>query len=169
MYFLFNELMLTIEKLKRILANINVIYEFASMSSPFSVFLKNLRLRNGQRQSEMAEILGYEQAYVSSVELGTKPPSQEFLNRLSAIYLNDRDQEEMLQEIQESKRRYVLPVEVPTETYRLCSELWVKIDRLHPAQIKAMRELLKLDDLMADTRLVSNERIKRREKGEPKM
>jgi transcriptional regulator with XRE-family HTH domain len=139
------------------------------MSSPFSVFLKNIRLRNSQRQSEMAEILGYEQAYLSAVELGTKPPSQEFLNRLSATYLNDRDQSEMMQEMQESKRRYVLPVEVPTETYRLCSELWGKIDRLHPAQIKAMRELLKLDELMANTRIVSSERIRRRAKEEPKM
>lgn len=139
------------------------------MSSPFSVFLKNIRLRNSQRQSEMAEILGYEQAYISSVELGTKPPSQEFLNRLSETYLNDRDQSEMMQEIQESKRRFVLPVEVPTETYRLCSELWGKIDRLHPAQIKAIRELLKLDELMANTRIVSSERIRRRAKEESKM
>lgn len=139
------------------------------MSSPFSVFLKNIRLRNSQRQSEMAEILGYEQAYISSVELGTKPPSQEFLNRLSTTYLNDRDQSEMMQEIQESKRRFVLPVEVPTETYRLCSELWGKIDRLHPAQIKAIRELLKLDELMANTRIVSSERIRRRAKEESKM
>lgn len=139
------------------------------MSSPFSVFLKNIRLRNSQRQSEMAEILGYEQAYLSSIELGSKPPSQEFLNRLSATYLNERDQFEMMQEIQESKRRFVLPVEVPTETYRLCSELWEKIDRLHPAHIKAIRELLKLDELMANTRIVSSERIKRRAKEEPKM
>ncbi|MES2181945.1 MAG: helix-turn-helix transcriptional regulator [Pseudomonadota bacterium] len=139
------------------------------MSSPFSVFLKNIRLRNSQRQSEMAEILGYEQAYISSVELGTKPPSQEFLNRLSTTYLNDRDQSEMMQEIQESKRRFVLPVEVPTETYRLCSDLWGKIDRLHPAQIKAIRELLKLDELMANTRIVSNERIRRRAREESKM
>lgn len=139
------------------------------MSSPFSVFLKNLRLRNGQRQSEMAEVLGYEQAYVSSIELGTKPPSKEFLNRLTVIYLNDRDQAEMMKEIQESKRRYVLPIEVPTETYRLCSELWEKIDRLHPAQINAIREVLRLDELMADTRHVRSERIRRRTKEESKM
>jgi len=139
------------------------------MSSPFSLFLKNLRLRNGQRQSEMAEVLGYEQAYISAIELGTKPPSKEFLNRLTATYLNDRDQAEMMKEIQESKRRYVLPVEVPTDTYRLCSELWGKIDRLHPAQINAIREVLRLDELMADTRHVRSERIRRRTKEEPKM
>ncbi|OIQ70083.1 hypothetical protein GALL_483100 [mine drainage metagenome] len=139
------------------------------MSSPFSVFLKNIRLRNSQRQSEMAEIMGYEQAYISSVELGTKPPSQGFLDKLSAIYLNERDQLEMMQELEKSKRRYILPAEVPTETYHLCSELWGKIDRLHPAQIKAMRELLKLDELMADTRRVSTERIRRRAKEESKM
>jgi transcriptional regulator with XRE-family HTH domain len=139
------------------------------MSSPFSLFLKTLRLRNGQRQSEMAEVLGYEQAYISAIELGTKPPSKEFLNRLTATYLNDRDQAEMLKEIQESKRRYVLPVEVPTDTYRLCSELWRKIDRLHPAQINAIREVLRLDELMADTRYVRSERIRRRAKEESKM
>ena len=139
------------------------------MSSPFSLFLKNLRLRNGQRQSEMAEVLGYEQAYISAIELGTKPPSKEFLNRLTATYLNDRDQAEMMKEIQESKRRYVLPVEVPTDTYRLCSELWRKIDKLHPAQINAIREVLRLDELMADARHVGTERIRRRTKEESKM
>jgi len=40
------------------------------MSSPFAVFLKNLRLRSSQRQHELAKLLGYEQAYISSIELG---------------------------------------------------------------------------------------------------
>jgi transcriptional regulator with XRE-family HTH domain len=139
------------------------------MSSPFSVFIKNLRLRNSQRQIEMAQILGYEQAYLSAVELGIKPPSQELLDKLSARYLSERDHEVMLRAVQESKRRYVLPVEVPTETYQLCSELWGKIDRLYPAQIQAIREVLKLDVQMADMPRIEAGRIKRRTKEEPKM
>jgi transcriptional regulator with XRE-family HTH domain len=117
----------------------------------------------------MAQALGYDQAYISAVELGTKPPSQELLGKLSALYLSERDHEAMLQAVQESKRRYVLPVEVPTETYQMCSELWGKVDRLYPAQIQAIREVLKLDVQMADMPRLEAGRIKRRTKEEPRM
>ncbi|WP_310317448.1 helix-turn-helix domain-containing protein [Paraburkholderia terricola] len=52
------------------------------MSTPFAVFLRGLRLRSALSQTDLAKKLGYEQAYVSALELGTKPPSTEFLERL---------------------------------------------------------------------------------------
>lgn len=135
------------------------------MSSPFSLFFRDLRLRQGLRQHEMAERLGYEQAYISAVELGKKPPSEDLLRRLvREMGLGDADQEALRQAVRESRRKYVLPDEVPTETYRLCSELWCKIDRLYPAQIQAIRELLKLDDQMAEQPRYPVPRIRRRPK-----
>jgi len=121
------------------------------MSSPFSIFLRDLRLRNNLRQHELAEILGYEQAYVSALELGTRGASKELLDALAArMPLSDKDQVALSQAVSESGRRFVLPAEVPTDTYRFCHELWEKIGDLHPAVIQAMRELVRLEDVMSD-------------------
>ncbi len=140
------------------------------MSSPFAVFLKNLRLRSSQRQHELAKLLGYEQAYISSIELGLKKPSQELLTKLtSTLMLSEQDQVAMQDAASQSKRRFILPVEVPTETYHLCNELWAKIDQLYPAQIRAIRELIKIDDQIADMPRYSTRRIHRKDKEEPKM
>lgn len=138
------------------------------MSSPFTVFFKNLRLRTGLRQSELARELGYEQSYISAIELGIKGPSRELLEKLTALYLSERDQEEMLKAARESNRRFILPIEVPPDTYHLCNELWAKIGDLYPAQICAIRELIKLDDQISERPHYGAERIRRR-KGEAQM
>ncbi len=121
------------------------------MSSPFAVFLRDLRLRNNFRQHELAEQLGYEQAYISALELGTRGPSRELVEALvTKMSLSDKDQKTLKKVVRESGRRFVLPAEVPTDTYRFCHELWEKIEDLHPAVIQAMRELVNLEDVMSD-------------------
>jgi len=53
--------------------------------SPFSHFLHELRMRLEIRQAELAELVGYEQSYISALEVGLKgPPTQEFITRLIA-------------------------------------------------------------------------------------
>ena len=138
------------------------------MSSPFSIFFKNLRLRIGQRQTELAVELGYEQSYISAVELGIKGPSKELLDKLAEKYLSESDYQEMIKAVHESNRRFILPIEVPTATYLLCNELWDKIDQLYPAQINAIRELIKINDQIISGMLSEPARIHRR-KGEAKM
>lgn len=138
------------------------------MSSPFSIYFRNLRMRLGMRQSELARKLGCEQSYISAIELGNKAPSQELLEKLTTLYLTDRDYEEMMTAARESNRRFILPTEVPPDTYHLCNELWAKIGDLYPAQITAIRELIKLDDQIAERPHYGAERIRRR-KGEAQM
>lgn len=123
--------------------------------SPFSVYLSELRNRFGLRQTKLAEMLGYEQSYISGLELGTKSPSnQEFLARLTrAFKLTDQEQAELARVVKQSQQRFVLPRDVPPEAFRLCSELWDKIDRLPLAQLQAMRALLSLDVPMIDLQL----------------
>lgn len=133
------------------------------MSSPFATFLRALRVRSGMRQHELAKQLGYEQAYVSALELGNKPPSEEFLGKLSrGLSLNEKDHLEMRLAAEKSRRRFVLPADVPTETYLLCHELWEKIDRLYPAQIRAIRELVRIDELLVDQPMYGPVRLRRR-------
>ncbi|PYE26357.1 helix-turn-helix protein [Paraburkholderia silvatlantica] len=51
--------------------------------SPFSILLHEFRLRCNLRQSDLAERLGYEQSYLSSLEVGRKGrPTREFVLKL---------------------------------------------------------------------------------------
>ncbi|GAB2893441.1 hypothetical protein GCM10027046_23020 [Uliginosibacterium flavum] len=107
-------------------------------------------MRSRLRQSELATILHYEQAYVSAIELGVKPPSDEFMRKLAlGLNFTDEDVAGMHQAAEQSQRRYVLPRDVPTETYLLCHQMWKKIDRLYPAQIRAISEMLNMDEQIA--------------------
>lgn len=129
------------------------------------MFFHDLRLQSGLRQQELAERIGYEQAYVSAVELGKKSPSEEFLRRLvKSLALSEQDQDVLWQAVKESQRKYVLPVEVSTDTYRLCFELWSQIDRLRPAQIRLIREVLRIYDQGLGQERYPNRRIHRRVK-----
>lgn len=115
--------------------------------SPFSVYLLDLRNRFGLRQTKLAEMLGYEQSYISGLELGTKNPSnQEFIARLSSAFkMTTQEQEELAKIVKQSQQRFVLPREVHPEAFRLCSELWDKIDRIPLPQLQAIRAVLNLN------------------------
>lgn len=51
--------------------------------SPFTRQLSELRMRHGIRQNELAELIGYDQTYISALEVGLKePPTPEFVDKL---------------------------------------------------------------------------------------
>lgn len=119
--------------------------------SPFAVFLREIRLRNNLRQHELAELLGYEQAYMSALELSARGPSKELLEALvKELSLGEKDQAALSKEVRQSGRRFVLPADAPTNLYRFCHEFWDRIETIHPAIIEALRELVKLEDVMAE-------------------
>ncbi|MEX3669391.1 helix-turn-helix domain-containing protein [Paraburkholderia phenoliruptrix] len=135
------------------------------MSTPFAVFLRGLRLRSALSQAELAQKLGYEQAYVSALELGTKPPSAEFLTRLrDHLSLADADRQEMQRELQDSPRRFVIPADLPTDEYRLYAELQRKIGRLLPTQIVTLRAIVRMDEEMTARPRYSVSRVRRKSK-----
>jgi transcriptional regulator with XRE-family HTH domain len=140
------------------------------MTSPISIFLRDLRLEVGMTQQELAKSIGYEQAYVSVVELGIKGPSKEFLDNLTAqLSLDDKDQLELEQALKASNKRFSLPPNVSTETYLFCNDLWDKIERLHPAVLSAMHSMLKVEDQVAVRPRFQATRIRRRDKREAQM
>ena len=135
------------------------------MSTPFAVFLRSLRLRAALSQTELAQKLGYEQAYVSALELGAKPPSDEFLARLTdRLSLGDTDRQEMERELQDSPRRFVIPADLPTDEYRLYAELHRKIGRLLPTQIATLRAIVRMDEEMALRPRYGPARVRRKSK-----
>lgn len=114
--------------------------------SPFSDQMKSLRIRRGLRQTELAELVGYEQSYVSALELGLKgPPTDEFLKKMiGALKLSQDEQQTMLEAVAASQRKIKIPFEAPAEVYWLCHKLQLQLDRLHPVQIDLIKTALSL-------------------------
>ncbi len=140
------------------------------MSTPASIYLRDLRLRIGMTQLDLAHSIGYEQAYVSAIELGTKNPSKEFLEKLiAATELSERDRQELDLALKTSKRRFTLPPEASTKMYQFCSDLWDRLERLHPALLDAMHVMLKTADQVAERPRHQPTRLRRRTKQEAQM
>jgi len=103
-------------------------------------------MRYGVRQTDLATMLGYEQSYVSALEVGTKgPPTDEFICKLAQVLALDDDEQTKLDvAVRESHRKYVVPNDASTDTFRMCSELFSELENLHPAQIEMIRDVIGL-------------------------
>jgi len=133
------------------------------MTAPFALYLRDLRYRKGMIQAEFARAIGYEQAYLSSLELGLKPPTDEFIERLTkSLGLDDLEQEEMRAEAAASKSRFVLQPDVPSETFRFCNDLWRKIDNLHPEMVRALHSMIMVDGKVMMSNRQTPERLRRK-------
>ncbi len=131
--------------------------------SPFAMTLRELRATKRLRQSEVAELLGYEQTYISALEVGIKgPPPEVFLERAVRVFDLDEAWEKRLREAHvASQRRIVIPADAPESVYRMVNELRQQIDRLHPAQIELIRVALNFTLAIA-VEPASTERLRRR-------
>ena len=91
--------------------------------------------------------MGYDQGYISGLELGRKgPPTTEFVSKLiKAMDLDENEQAALRQSVEESQRKYVLPGDAPTEIYRMVRKLWEELENLESAQIRAITEILSFD------------------------
>jgi transcriptional regulator with XRE-family HTH domain len=114
--------------------------------SPFATAFRDLRVFCGMRQAEFATLLGYEQSYISAIELGSKgPPGEEFVSRLvERLNLDDTWQGRLLVALDESQRRIVLPNGASEDVYRLFNELRRQLETLHPVQLEQMKLALRL-------------------------
>lgn len=134
--------------------------------SPFASQLKTLRISRGLRQVELAELVGYDQSYVSSLELGLKgPPTKDFVVHLiDALTLSTQEQVTLHEAISASQRRYNLPCEASIEIYWLLHKLHQQIDKLHPRQIDLIEIALNLKEDLVHPCGETLLRIKRRYK-----
>lgn len=140
------------------------------MTSPVSLFLRDLRLQVGITQLDLAHSIGCEQGYVSAIELGIKSPSKEFLAKLvTGLNLCDKDQLSLERALKASRKRYLMPPDASMQTYWFCSDLWDKMDRLHPALLDAMHLMLKVEDRVAEGPRFQTTRLRRRTKPEAPM
>lgn len=114
--------------------------------SPFATAFRDLRVFCGMRQAEFATQLGYEQSYISAIELGSKgPPGKEFVSRLvERLKLDTTWQDRLCLALDESQRRIVLPNGASEDVYRLFNEMRRQIETLHPVQLELMKLALSL-------------------------
>lgn len=116
--------------------------------SPFSETLRALRSARAISQKDAAEILGYEQSYLSALETGAKgPPRREFLERLVKIYqLSEIERTELEEALKQSKRTFVLPKDASIDEFRIVNKLESQIGRLQQRQIELIKIALELGD-----------------------
>jgi len=139
--------------------------------SPFAHLLHELRMRNSIRQGDLAELIGYEQSYVSALEVGIKgPPPPEFINKLIlALELPPAEQNKLHNAVAASQRKLVIDVDAPQEVYLLMAELQQQLPALHPAQVRMIREVLSMREVLAEPLPEPIRRLKRRKKEEARM
>lgn len=138
--------------------------------SPFALFLHDLRIRHGLRQAELAELIGYEQSYISALEVGLKgPPTDELVERLTKVTnLSEIEKQEMRAAVQASQRKLVIDSDAPTDIYWLLNDLRREVSRLTASQVRVIREVIAMRSAMSETREPIR-RLKRRSKEETAM
>lgn len=138
--------------------------------SPFSQLLHDLRVRHGLRQAELAERIGYEQSYISALEVGLKgPPTEEFLDRVAnAMSLGDEERHQLWVAAQASQRKLVIDPDAPPDIYWMLNDLRSEVDRLTPVQVRMIREVIAMRSAMSESREPEH-RLKRRRKEEASM
>jgi transcriptional regulator with XRE-family HTH domain len=122
--------------------------------SPFSLFLHDLRVRHGLRQADLAELIGYEQSYISALEVSLKgPPTMEFLDRVAnAMSLSHEERCQLWAAAQASQRKLVLNLDTPPDIYWMLNELRSEVDRLTPVQVRMIREVIAMRSAMSESR-----------------
>lgn len=108
--------------------------------SPFSRYLKDLRIRRGFRQKELAHNLGYEPSYLSALERSEKgPPKKDFIERLiRGLELTDDEITALNEALQASRRQLVLPPKASDEEYAFVKLLAPRLGHLNHLQLQLM-------------------------------
>lgn len=116
--------------------------------SPFSRYLVELRRRYRLRQGDLAARVGYDQSYLSALEIGQKgPPTPEFVERLSsALSLTDAEMHELEDAVEASERKLTISNDAEEEVFLLLKDLREQLPILSPIQVRMMRDLLRLRD-----------------------
>lgn len=132
--------------------------------SPFALLLNELRLENGLRQAELAERMGYEQTYLSAIEVGAKgPPSREFVERLIYVLNLEGGTSEQVMDAWEASHRHIeIPADASRAVYETLNEIRRSIRRLHPAQLELIRFALRMPEDLKSEPQPELRRIKRR-------
>ncbi len=123
------------------------------------------------RQCELARRLGYEQAYISSIEIGLKgPPTDQFIQALiRELNLSPEEKNELQESVVASERKLVLDNDMHEEHFWMISDLREQLATLHPRQIRMIREIINMREFILEAPVIEARRIRRRSKTEANM
>ena len=78
------------------------------------------------------------------METGIKgPPSPAFLQKvITELNLTADEKAELMESVQMSQRRFVLPVKASADTYLLAHRFWESLEYMHPKQVEAIFAVL---------------------------
>jgi transcriptional regulator with XRE-family HTH domain len=139
--------------------------------SPFASTLHKIRMQHGICQAELADLIGYEQTYISALEVGKKgPPTQEFVEKLiSALNISGLERERLLEAAEASCRKLVIDNDMPQDVYWLLRDLKKHLHDLSAVQIQLLRQILAIKESINKEPHIKTHRIKRRKKAEANM
>ena len=140
--------------------------------SPFAHLLQQARLDRNIRQVELAALVGYDQTYISALEVGLKgPPTSEFVDRLTvALSLSDSEACLFREAAAASRRKFVIDPDTPQDLYRLLNTLHSSLQALTRGQVEVMTACLRLTPSTADPAAdLPRRRLRRRPRREAQM
>jgi len=128
-------------------------------------------MHRGVRQSELADLIGYEQTYISALEIGKKgPPTPDFIRRLIiALDLSVDERNCLLEAADASQRKFIIDNDMPPEVFWLFRDLRESVSDLTSTQIQIIRQVLSLNDSSDSVCAEPSRRLKRRRKEEATM
>lgn len=116
--------------------------------TPFGHYLETVRRAREMQQTELANLLGIDPSYISSIERGKKgPPSADILQKIKTVLsLNDVESKELDLAVKQSGRVIRLPNTTSLAEYVLISTLSRRIGSLSKEEVNAMACILQLGE-----------------------
>jgi transcriptional regulator with XRE-family HTH domain len=130
--------------------------------SPFSIFLRQVREGRGLRQKDVAELLGYEQSYLSAVENGLKGiPRDEFIQQFTKkLQLSEDEVAAMRIALADSRRTLNIPVSAKVAEFRLAHQFERVLGNLSEKQIQFLELALELSAAEMNGSMVKSDLLK---------
>lgn len=114
--------------------------------TPFSRYLEYLRRSRNLQQKQLADRMGVNASYISSLMNGKKrPPSKPVLiQMISRLGLSEAEEAEMWRKVALSDLNLRLPQNMSEEEFEFVFELRGRLGTLSPNQLCIMRKTLEL-------------------------
>jgi transcriptional regulator with XRE-family HTH domain len=139
--------------------------------NPFANYLHTARISRGIRQTDLANILGYEQTYISALEVGKNgPPTEVFIKRLIEVFgLTVEESNVLRQTVEASKCKLTLDKDLHQDVFWMVHDLRERLPELSAVQIQLIRQILGLKDNLKQLPTEVIRPLKRRLNQEAKM
>jgi HTH-type transcriptional regulator, competence development regulator len=108
--------------------------------------LHELRKDRRMHQKQLASLLNVDPSYLSGLESGRKgPPPPSMVQRVKdALCLSENETAALERAAHLSRRKVEIPVSAEPEEYEMVYSVIDRIGQLRPAQVRAIREILKI-------------------------